>query len=92
MSTVGSLNEKKEGSWVVVSTSFGWNTLFSAFLLPSSSIFKFSFIPRKLAIMHMHGQDWNEVVLRKKHTTTSQATSSAAVNAALRSGMVTGLH
>lgn len=38
--------------------------------------------------MHMQGQDWNEVVLRKKHTTTSQATSSAAVNAALRSGMV----
>jgi hypothetical protein len=41
--------------------------------------------------MHMQGQDWNEVVLRKKHTTTSQATSSAAVNAALRSGMVTGM-
>ena len=38
--------------------------------------------------MHMQGQDWNEVVLRKKHTTTSQATSSAAVNAALRSGML----
>jgi len=33
-----------------------------------------------------HGQDWNPVVLRAKHTTTSQASSKGAVNAAMRSG------
>ncbi len=37
--------------------------------------------------MNLAGQDWDPVVLRKKPQTTSQKTSSAAVNAALRSGM-----
>ena len=38
--------------------------------------------------MHMQGQDWNEVVLTKKRPTAKEATSKAAVNAALRSGNV----
>jgi hypothetical protein len=37
--------------------------------------------------MNLAGQDWDQVVLRKKPQTTSQKTSSAAVNAAIRSGM-----
>ena len=36
--------------------------------------------------MNMNSQDWEPVVLRKKATTTAQATSSKAVNAAIRSG------
>ncbi|KAI8107165.1 hypothetical protein M9434_001810 [Picochlorum sp. BPE23] len=36
--------------------------------------------------MNLAGQDWDQVVLRKKPQTTSQKTSSAAVNAAMRSG------
>lgn len=38
--------------------------------------------------MHMQGQDWNQVVLTKKRPTTKEATSRAAVNAALRTGNV----
>ena len=37
--------------------------------------------------MNLQGQDWNTVVLKQKHQTTSQKTSAAAVNAAIRSGM-----
>lgn len=34
----------------------------------------------------MQGQDWNPIILSKKRSTTKDATSSKAVNAALRSG------
>ena len=34
----------------------------------------------------MQGQDWNPIILSKKRPTTKDATSSKAVNAALRSG------
>ena len=34
----------------------------------------------------MQGQDWNPIILTKKRPTTKDATSSKAVNAALRSG------
>jgi putative transcription factor len=40
--------------------------------------------------MNLSGQDWNDVVIRKKQVTASQAQSSQAVNAALRSGELMG--
>ena len=45
------------------------------------------YIPVRVFTMNLQGQDWNTVVLKQKHQTTSQKTSAAAVNAALRSGM-----
>ena len=36
--------------------------------------------------MHMQGQDWNDVIIRKKPATSSQASKPSAVNAAIRAG------
>jgi hypothetical protein len=84
--------QKRQNSSFAVSTNLQ-KQLFSTFPPASFSYFNFLLKETKtIAKMHMQGQDWNEVVLRKKHTTTSQATSSAAVNAALRSGMVARMH
>jgi hypothetical protein len=41
---------------------------------------------RKKTANTMQGQDWNPIILSKKRPTTKDATSSKAVNAALRSG------
>ena len=40
--------------------------------------------------MNLQGQDWNDVVIRKKKPTASQAQSSSAVNAARASGADVG--
>ena len=36
--------------------------------------------------MNLNGQDWNDIVLRKKPATSAAKTSSSAVNAAIRAG------
>lgn len=36
--------------------------------------------------MNLNGQDWEPVIVRKKAPTSAQATSSKAVNAAIRAG------